>query len=264
MEIPFHKYEGTGNDFILVDNRDLSWAPGPETVARLCHRRFGIGADGLMLLNGSAEADFEMVYFNADGHPGSMCGNGGRCIALFARALGIVDRQASFLAIDGGHEARLEKYDREAGNGIVSLGMAAVDHIKLDDGQAVLDTGSPHFISFVNDPDQVEVVAEGRRIRNSGPYRDKGINVNFASVHNGVLHLRTYERGVEDETLSCGTGAVAAALAARHKGLVTGNRVQVETPGGRLLVSFSPEGTGYRDIRLEGPAAFVFRGTLDA
>ncbi len=208
MHIPFFKYQGTGNDFILIDNRSGTITLSREQIAVMCHRRYGIGADGAMLLEKADGYDFKMVYYNADGGESTMCGNGGRCLVAFAHALGIINDKASFVAIDGPHIATINA-DRT-----ISLHMQAVHGIDGGEGYNILNTGSPHYVAWVDDVRQVPVYTEGRRIRNLPQFGPGGTNVNFAHTQDGDLWVRTYERGVEDETLSCGTGVTAAAIAA--------------------------------------------------
>ena len=262
----FHKYHGTGNDFILIDDRAAQFNPNDQAlIVHLCHRRFGIGADGLILLRDKAGYDFEMVYFNADGQLSSMCGNGGRCTVAFAKALGIIGEETTFLAVDGPHEARL------TADGLVRLHMgdtAAVRPVRADEADLFLDTGSPHHIRFL-DPDEedgdlmeLDVVAAGREIRNSQHYDPAGVNVNFVAPPADPAQpwpVRTYERGVEDETLSCGTGVTAVALAASQLGATS--PVRLLTPGGELEVAFDkqPDGT-FTNVWLSGPAVRVFTG----
>ena len=256
----FHKYHGAGNDFILLDDRagDLHDQFDQPTIAHWCHRRFGIGADGLMLLRAHPDYDFEMIYYNSDGAPSSMCGNGGRCIVRFAHDLGIRREEYHFLAVDGPHRARLLP------NGWVSLEMIDVDKVDAPAGEDVfvLDTGSPHYIKFVDDSDAVDVVAEGRAVRNSAPYAERGINVNFVSTDGKGLRIATYERGVEDETLACGTGVTAAAIAAvRRSGIADGAfHVPVKAKGGDLAVRGELRQGRYTSLWLEGPAVRVFGG----
>jgi len=263
MQLSFSKYHGTGNDFILIDNRLHTFRDGDASLVRkLCHRRFSIGADGLILLQEKSGYDFEMVYFNSDGRPSSMCGNGGRCIAAFAARLGIIGTSADFLASDGPHHAKVDSYDASTHEAVVSLKMKNVDFIEHGDGYHFLDTGSPHYVTFVKDVKSLNVAAEGRKIRNSSRFVQEGTNVNFAQLKDDALHIRTYERGVEDETWSCGTGVTAAALVtALQAGRV--DPVNVETPGGSLQVSFETEGTGFKNIVLKGKATFVFDGFVN-
>lgn len=256
----FHKYHGAGNDFILLDDRagDLLPQFDQATVARWCERRFGVGADGLMLLRAHPEYDFKMVYFNSDGAPSSMCGNGGRCIVRFAHDLGIERPVYRFLAVDGPHRARL------LADGDVSLEMLPVAEVReLAAGRTYqLDTGSPHYVTFVDDSRAVEVVAEGRAVRYGAEYAAAGINVNFVDGDPAGLRIATYERGVEDETLACGTGVTAAALAALRRSRFQGGEfyVPVEAKGGRLAVRGRLTGGRFEELWLEGPAERVFGG----
>ncbi|MBX2924801.1 MAG: diaminopimelate epimerase [Chitinophagaceae bacterium] len=259
MTIQFSKYQGTGNDFVILDNRNGAYnALTNEQVKLLCDRKFGIGADGLMLLNEHAPYDFEMVYYNADGNEGSMCGNGGRCLVKFAYHSGIVEQEYRFIATDGEHEAEIDI------SGTVKLKMKDVDQISNQDEYSVLNTGSPHYVTFVPDVKKVNVVEEGRRIRYSKPFSKEGINVNFVeNIDDDTIFVRTYERGVENETLSCGTGVTAAALVAAHN--TNGfNGVNVQTPGGNLSVEFtiSEDGEKFSDIWLSGPAELVYKGEI--
>ncbi|RMG82072.1 MAG: diaminopimelate epimerase, partial [Bacteroidetes bacterium] len=258
MIIPFFKYQGTGNDFVLLDQRIHTYVKPSDTelIRHLCDRRFGVGADGLIFLKNHPEFDFEMVYFNADGRQSTMCGNGGRCIAAFAQHLGLVSDKCRFLAIDGEHEAIIHP-----GNEI-ELKMGTVGHIQTGANHFILDTGSPHYVVFVEDLDDLNVVESAKMIRYSAPFRKEGINVNFVQPENGQLKIATYERGVEDETLSCGTGVTAAALAWHFKN--NGNapsEIPVRAKGGFLKVRFTPHPSGeYRDIWLCGKAELVFEG----
>lgn len=259
MKFDFFKYQGTGNDFILLDNREKVYdGITPEQVEKLCHRRFGIGADGLMLLNNKEGVDFEMVYFNSDGKEGSMCGNGGRCIVRFASDRGLRKKEYVFLAPDGLHEAKIDW------NKKVSLKMTDVGNIHFDYDAYILNTGSPHMVKIVPEINDVDVVKEGRKIRYSKEFEEKGINVNFVKVlGEDEIYVRTYERGVEDETFSCGTGVTAAALVCFHNDIGF-NRVEVKTKGGNLSVEFEKTGDKmFSNIWLSGPAKFVFSGTVE-
>ena len=256
MQLQFYKYQGTGNDFVILDNRDGVIKLTKEQVAFLCHRRFGIGADGLMLLNSHPQYDFEMKYYNADGAEGTMCGNGGRCLVKFAADCGVSREVYRFLAIDGEHEARLEK------NGAVALKMNDVNDVNEEEGDFMLNTGSPHYVDLVSNVMQLDVVEKGRAIRYNERFKTEGINVNFVEkTASDSIIVRTYERGVEDETYSCGTGVTAAAIvSANHNpGL---NKIKVETKGGALQVEFEKTGEGYRNIWLIGPAQNVFAGSI--
>lgn len=258
MEISFYKYQGTGNDFIMIDNRIDPISLNTEQIAFLCHRRFGIGADGLILLESEPGFDFRMVYFNSDGNQSSMCGNGGRCITAFAKYLGLIFDRAKFSAIDGAHEAMVDE------TGTVSLKMQDVKNMEVGEDYFYLNTGSPHYVRFVENVEDYDVFAEGRKIRNSERFKEEGTNVNFLEKHNDELMVRTYERGVEDETLSCGTGVTAAALVAAVKGISNSkNNCLIKTRGGTLEVSFEKVlEQNFYNIWLKGPAVSVFKGLV--
>lgn len=257
MTLHFYKYQGAGNDFIIADNRDKQIHLNSSQVAFLCDRHFGIGADGLMLLETAAGYDFKMVYYNSDGNESTMCGNGGRCITAFAQKLGIIQTETKFIAIDGPHHATIDK------QGLVHLGMQDVHHIAFQDGFTVLNTGSPHYVLPVDDVEGIDVFARGREIRNTEAFQPKGINVNFVQDTGDAIKVRTYERGVENETLSCGTGVTACAIATIRQ--ATGNFDRpVITPGGRLRVTFKktvPESA--TEVVLIGPAELVFEGYIN-
>lgn len=258
MHIHFHKYQGTGNDFIIIDNRGLTFDRADHAlVKQLCDRRFGIGADGLMLLQQAGGYDFEMVYYNSDGNESSMCGNGGRCIAEYARVLGLVKNKAFFLATDGEHEAAVKP-------GFISLKMNDVKTVELGAEYSFLNTGSPHYVAFVNDVEQYDVNGKGKKIRNSARFIAEGTNVNFVEKKYNELFVRTYERGVEAETYSCGTGVTAAALVAALKSVsTTEHSCDIKTLGGALKVRFKKHPDhSFTDIWLEGPATFVFKGDI--
>ncbi|UOE42438.1 diaminopimelate epimerase [Chryseobacterium suipulveris] len=292
----FFKYQGTGNDFVMIDNRDLQFPKDRALIEKLCDRRFGIGGDGLILLENATETfssfrieekkvadpdssanevqsenseiftptlkgaisefpDFKMVYYNSDGNESTMCGNGGRCIVAFAHFLDIFEDRTTFIAIDGLHEAEIK-------NGIVKLKMGDVNSIKNLDGNFELNTGSPHFVKFVDDVENYEVYTNGNEIRNSATYKTEGINVNFAEeISDGEIFVRTYERGVEDETYSCGTGVTASALVFMKDKNQTS--VKVKVLGGNLKVYADKDGDSFKNIWLEGPAKQVFRGKID-
>ena len=258
MDIQFYKYEGTGNDFIILDNRTNQYDNLPkEQVKFLCDRHFGIGADGLMLLNNSRRHDFEMIYYNSDGAEGSMCGNGGRCIIKFAYDMGIHLMNYHFLAVDGQHEAFFGE------RGWVQLKMKDVNKITQHHyGDFILDTGSPHYVKIVGDVRHFDVFEEGKNIRYSKEFKEKGINVNFVQSEDEDIVVRTYERGVENETLSCGTGVTAAALISAHNDQGF-NRVEVQTLGGNLAVEFEKNQDNFTNIWLCGPATYVFKGEIE-
>ncbi|MEM9982584.1 MAG: diaminopimelate epimerase [Bacteroidota bacterium] len=252
--LPFHKYHGTGNDFIMIDNREKRYNLTQTTISALCHRRFGIGADGLILLQETAAYDFQMIYYNANGTEGSMCGNGGRCTVQFAKDLGLIDQKTYFLAVDGPHQASLNE-------GLIRLKMQDVKKIATYHDYFFVDTGSPHYVAWVDNLPQYDVFNEGKAIRNNDLFKEKGTNVNFIEkVDACTLQVRTYERGVEDETYSCGTGVTAAALIYSLQDVPS--PVQVQTKGGTLQVSFQQDSSQvFSEIYLIGPAQKVFEGT---
>jgi diaminopimelate epimerase len=261
LKLNFFKYHGTGNDFILIDNRDQQFIPDTITISRLCHRRFGIGADGLILLEQASGFDFRMKYFNADGGESTMCGNGGRCIIALADFLSLFEKTCRFTGIDGEHNGRI--IHKENNTYEVRLSMQDVTAIKRSGTDFILDTGSPHLVRIVEDVSKIDVVAEGRRIRHLDTFSPGGINVNFAQSIGEHLQVRTYERGVEDETLSCGTGVTASALAFAMTRNLREGVIRVDTLGGELAVHFNQINNIFSGIYLEGPAAQVFQGTAD-
>lgn len=253
--IKFSKYQGAGNDFILIDNRNNDFDRSNEDlIERICDRKFGIGGDGLMLLQNSNNYDFEMVYFNADGREGTMCGNGGRCIVAFARDLEIIQTKTDFMAVDGAHQATIT--DNQ-----VNLGMIDVNTIHKDGPAFVLNTGSPHYVIEIKNLKDYDVFHNGASIRNNDIYGEKGINVNFVEKEAEGYFLRTFERGVEDETLACGTGATAAAMAMaiqeEQEGFI---EIPIRVLGGQLYISFTKETNHFKEVHLKGPAEFVFKG----
>ncbi len=253
--IDFYKYQGTGNDFVIIDNRDLQFPKENEIIANLCDRRFGVGGDGLILLENDSVADFKMVYYNSDGNQSTMCGNGGRCLVAFAHFLDIFEDQTTFTAIDGLHEAEIQ-------NGIIKLKMIDVDSIKNVNGNFEVNTGSPHYVTFVEMLKDYKVFENGNKIRNSSSYSQDGINVNFVEeLSDNEIFIRTYERGVEDETFSCGTGATASALVfLKDKNQPS---VNVKVLGGNLKVYVDRDGESFKNIWLEGPAKQVFKGKIN-
>lgn len=261
MRFHFSKYHGTGNDFIIIDNRSFFFdKANHEFIAHLCHRRFGIGADGVLLLEPDDETDFRMMYFNADGRPGTMCGNGARCLVAFAHRLMNTGNKVCFSASDGKHEAEIIYFNELRSHYSVKLRMKDVAEIEAYNNGFVLDTGSPHFVTAAHDPNKIDVVTEGRKIRNNERFRQEGINVNFIKVENGKVHLRTYERGVEDETWSCGTGSVAAAIVSLHATLTDKLPVPIIAKGGSLKVFAENDGKLFKNIYLEGEAQLVYEG----
>lgn len=259
MMLTFYKYQGTGNDFVLLDNRDKQYSKlTQKQVAAICDRRFGIGADGLILLELETGVDFKMVYFNSDGRESSMCGNGGRCIARFAHDLKLAGNQYTFNAIDGLHEAQIFP-------DTVRLKMQDVLAVEPQSDTAYYtNTGSPHYVNFVEAVMEQDLLTQAKAIRYNETYKAEGVNVNLVEVlDTATLEMRTYERGVEDETYSCGTGVTAAVLAAHKANKLTTNEVSVKTKGGVLSLSFEVAGNGYTNIWLQGPAKAVFSGTIE-
>lgn len=256
MTVDFYKYHGTGNDFVLIDNRSLFFDKNNiELISKICSRHIGVGADGLILLENDNLYDFKMIYFNSDGKQTSMCGNGGRCIISFAKKLNIIDDKANFMAIDGLHEGIIN-------DNTIKIKMNSVSEIHDTDTGCLLDTGSPHFVKFCDSVDSVNVFEFGRELRNNKEISKDGVNINFIEiVNNNSIKVRTYERGVENETLSCGTGVIASALSAYSKGLVDTNRIKINTLGGELFVSFEFNNI-YENIWLEGPAIEVYKGQI--
>jgi len=255
MNLTFYKYQGTGNDFVIIDNRKLFFPKEDTTlISFLCDRKFGIGADGLILLEEDPSEDFKMVYYNSDGNLSSMCGNGGRCLVAFANHLGVIDKTASFNAVDGLHIASYN-------DGIVSLKMNDVDEIKSKPNAFYLDTGSPHHVQLVENVKEIDVKHEGAKLR-YGLYGASGSNINFVTkLKDSSFAVRTYERGVEDETLSCGTGVTAVAIAMHNSGNTENNEVLIHTEGGDLNVSFDAD-KDYSNVCLIGPAKLVYKGEI--
>ncbi|QQS50496.1 MAG: diaminopimelate epimerase [Bacteroidota bacterium] len=257
MNLPFYKYQGAGNDFVIVDNRHGMFDRGNQQLIQiLCNRRFGIGADGLMLLQDKAGYDFEMVYFNSDGKEGSMCGNGGRCIVAFAQNLGLIKNTTRFLAADGEHLAELINTQQ------VNLKMSDVTQVEINEDFYYLNTGSPHYVKFVKGIEALDVYSLGRQIRYNERFKANGTNVNFVEEINHRLMVRTYERGVEDETLACGTGITASAIAFSMATGETREKYDMKALGGDLIVRFTREENRFTNIWLEGPATFVFKGEI--
>lgn len=265
MGIEFYKYHGAGNDFIIIEdlNNDFisSLNNTQKFISKICHRHFGVGADGLMLLQKSPTSDFKMLYFNSDGKEGSMCGNGGRCIAALAYTKAYASKNMSFEAVDGKHKASIEKA------GMVNLKMLNVFGYKKHNDAYIINTGSPHYVKFVNNLDKFDVYSVGKAIRYDSKYKPDGINVNFVEIINNELFVRTFERGVENETLSCGTGVVASAIAARLKGFsAESDSYRIVTKGGVLNVKFTLNNNEneFVDVWLKGPAVKVFKGTYNS
>lgn len=259
MQIEFYKYQGTGNDFVMIDNRSNFFPKeNVELIAHLCDRRFGIGGDGLILLENDSETDFKMVYYNSDGNQSSMCGNGGRCLVAFAKKLNVISDTCTFIATDGLHHATV------AENGQVSLQMIDVATVKIAEDYIFLNTGSPHHVQIVEDLENYNIKENGAAIRYGELYGKVGSNVNFVKQINAdTFSLRTYERGVEDETLSCGTGATAAAIAMNATGKTKSTSIHLNVEGGKLEVSFDKNDGQFTNVFLKGLAEFVFKGEIE-
>lgn len=259
MQLEFYKYQGTGNDFVMIDNRSGFFPKeNVQLVARLCDRRFGIGADGLILLENDTDTDFKMVYYNSDGNQSSMCGNGGRCLVAFAKDLNVIKENCTFIATDGLHYATI------ASDGIVSLQMIDVTDIKKESDHTFMNTGSPHHVQMVEDLENYNVKQNGAALRYGSLYGKVGSNINFVKkINEDTFSLRTYERGVEDETLACGTGATAVAIAMNFTGQTNATSINLNVEGGKLAVSFDKNGDMFTNVFLIGPAEFVFKGVIE-
>ena len=257
MLVKFFKYQGTGNDFIIIDDRKREFPIDKNRIELLCNRRFGIGADGLILLQNESGYDFKMVYFNSDGRESTMCGNGGRCIAKFSKDLGLSNPNNCFLAIDGPHDFSIND------DGLVKLKMKDINAIENSDEDFIMDTGSPHYVRFVDDLEKMDIVKIARQIRYNERFKNEGININFVEKKDGDFYLRTYERGVEDETLSCGTGTVAAAISIAENYRLPDGKSEIITKGGKLWVYYKKNTHFYNEIWLEGLAERVFEGLIE-
>lgn len=255
MIFSFVKYQGTGNDFVIVDNRDSSFPiEDHHLIAQLCHRNYGIGADGFIAIESDTTSDFFMRYFNANGHEGSLCGNGSRCAVHYAKTLDLTKKEVIFRAADGLHQAQFIGEE-------VALSLHAVSNWEIIEDKLFIDTGSPHHIAFVDEVATVDVANLGAALAHGPPYYADGTNVNFVTVTaNDSLHVRTFERGVEAETLSCGTGVTAAAIGAHISKRVTAEKISIQTNGGELTVSFTAISNRYEEVVLQGPATPVFKG----
>ena len=252
MKIDFYKYQGPGNDFVMIDNRSLTFDHNNiDLISKICDRHFGVGADGVILIENDADFDFRMIYFNADGSQ-TFCGNGGRCAVAFAKYLEVINSKTNFIAVDGPHFAEIE-------DGIVSLKMIDVDEVTVKENSVFAYTGTQHHVELVGNLDDFPVFEKGREIRYS--YDAPGSNVNFVQqINNTTFRVRTYEKGVENETLACGTGVTAVAIAMHKTGKTTSNLISLPVEGGKLEVSFSEENGVYTEVFLKGPATFVFKG----
>lgn len=258
MRLTFEKFHGAGNDFVMLDDRAGDYQNiTAAQIQLLCDRHMGIGADGLILIRLNADSDFTMVYYNADGQPSSMCGNGGRCAVAFAYKLGMVDQHTQFMAVDGLHHASYRT------DGQVRLAMQDVAGLDRMGEAVVTNTGSPHYVLVKTEIDRLDMYREGSSIRYLPSFKQEGINVNFMEqIASDRFKIRTYERGVENETLACGTGAVAGALAMHFLGHTTHNKIAIQALGGLLSIDFKKTASGYTDIYLSGPTQYVFSGSI--
>lgn len=258
MKFTFYKYQGTGNDFVIIDNRDKKISLSKDEIKQICNRRFGVGADGLMLLENHSELDFNMTYFNSDGNESTMCGNGGRCLVAFAKQLKIIKDSTNFNSIDGAHKAKINT------NETISLEMQNVTTVNQVNKNYFLNTGSPHYVTFKENIKDIDVYNRGKEIRNSAEFAPGGTNVNFVELIDDKLFVRTYERGVEDETYSCGTGVTASAISACLHFDTDKNSYDIITKGGNLNVKFEKQNSNsFKNIWLTGPATFVFKGEFE-
>lgn len=255
MQLKFYKYQGTGNDFVMIDDRENRHHLSAQQIQQLCNRRFGIGADGVILIRNHEKMDFEMVYYNSDGSQ-SFCGNGSRCALAFAEFLGIYEHQANFVAIDGEHTGKSE-------NQLYYTKMGDVSDVEIGKDYMFINTGSPHYIIWKEELSALNIINEAHSIRYNERFKAKGTNVNFVKELPEGVQVRTYERGVEDETLSCGTGVTAVTLAQAVKHNWKDSVLKIKVEGGELNVSFEREGNFFKNIWLIGPAEFVFEGTIN-
>jgi len=260
MKIHFDKYHGAGNDFIVFDNRLKSYNDMlVNQLKKICDRHFGIGADGIILIESHSDADFEMIYYNSDGKLSSLCGNGGRCAVSFALRHNIIKTETIFMTADGLHKA----YQIHPNQ--IRLQMQDVVDLIENDNAIIINTGSPHYVKLIQNCKKVDTNSQGAAIRFSEQFMPDGINVNFIQKDTpNRYHIRTYERGVENETLACGTGAVAAALAMHYMGESNGEcKIELQTLGGLLTVDFDFINQTYTNIHLQGPADFVYSGIIE-
>jgi diaminopimelate epimerase len=255
MNLTFYKYQGTGNDFVMIDNRPKTFPKeNIEVISQICNRHFGIGADGIILIENDEKFDFKMIYFNADGSQ-TFCGNGARCAVAFSKSLKIIEEKTTFLAVDGSHFAEIK-------DGIISLQMINVDEIQVNENSVFMYTGTQHHVQIVDELDNYPVFKNGKEIRNS--YKDPGSNVNFVQqLDESSFRVRTYEKGVEDETLACGTGVTAVAIAMHRTNKTKSSLISLPVEGGNLEVSLTAEKGIYTNVFLKGPAEFVFKGTIN-
>lgn len=258
MKLTFYKYHGTGNDFIMIDAYKENIELSTEQIKHLCSRRFGVGSDGLMLVKKHHKFDFEMDYYNPDGSGATFCGNGARCIVAFAHKLGIIDKKTKFIASDGTHKATINQ-------DIVKLEMKNIDIFSKKKDYIFMNTGSPHVVKFTENLENFDINLEGKKIRFSTEFSPIGTNVNFVQPFKNHIQVRTYEKGVENETYSCGTGVVASALGyfIENKSFNAENKINIKTKGGDLTVFFETKSNVFKNIFLQGKATFVFKGEIE-
>lgn len=258
MKINFSKYNGAGNDFILIDDRENLINDNKSLISYLCNRHFGIGGDGLIILKESSNSDFEILHYTSDGNLGSLCGNGSRCAVLFAYNKDIISKNTVFHAFDGIHNAEI------LDNGLIKMEMKINSDIVSNSYGTWLDTGSPHLVIEKNDTDKLDVNNEGRLIRYNDFYKEEGVNVNFVEkISDDQFKIRTYERGVENETLACGTGSTASAIGMNFLGKTNSSNITMQCKGGDLNVQFNSSEKGYKEISITGPAKLVFEGFIE-
>ena len=258
MKINFSKYNGAGNDFILIDDRENLINDNKSLISYLCNRHFGIGGDGLIILKESINSDFEILHYTSDGNLGSLCGNGSRCAVLFAYNKDIISKKTVFHAFDGIHNAEI------LDNGLIKMEMKVNSDIVSNSYGTWLDTGSPHLVVEKNDTDKLDVNIEGRLIRYNDFYKEEGVNVNFVEkISDDHFKIRTYERGVENETLACGTGSTASAICMNFLGKTNSSNITMQCKGGDLNVQFNSSEKNYKEISITGPAELVFEGVVE-
>lgn len=256
QHIKFSKYHGAGNDFIMINALSREIVLSDEIVFKMCDRRTGIGADGLIIIERSDKYDFKMRYYNCDGKEATFCGNGGRCAAAFANKEGIVNKSTTYEAADGIHKADIDMTSVNDFN--ISLTMRDILTYDINEERLIINTGSPHYVTRVNDLKNLDVNTEGAKIRYDKNISTDGVNVNFMSNDKVDIHIRTYERGVENETLACGTGVTASAIATSL--WFGGNNIDINTRIAKLNVSFERENNCFKNVVLSGPATHVFDG----
>ena len=258
MKISFSKYNGAGNDFIIIDDINRNIKLTKSQIYKLCNRNLGIGADGLILIRKSSKTDFEIIHYTSDGNLGSLCGNGSRCAILYAYRNNIINKNTVFKAFDGIHRAEIINDE------LITMQMKLNSRIIKNEYGIWLDTGSPHLIVESTNTDKIDVKNAGRSIRYNSYYKEKGVNVNFVErVSDEVFKIRTYERGVEDETRACGTGSTASAICMNYIGKTNSNYIKMKCLGGDLEVQFLKTNKNYLDITITGPAKLVFEGVID-